>query len=857
MVRIVYSIFFYILWVKSLAGQSATDLKGSIGYIPYMGTQPELVSGISDDISDSHPLIRHIYFVNDTIIGITIDAQTVKRSGLLPYYPTPNDSVMLCGPQVPARIAEVCGIGDFVNEGTSPESMVNVQRYVYRNGKPLGWLVGKTYKHYWPIEQLIGEALNVRAADSANNYSITTTEILGAIHPKVVYRKSKPNLNIRIGPGYDHVAASRHEIFLVLDKPVKDGVSFTLRFENGINGLKPVSVKVNLKNLRSEAIHVNLAGYHPLQQAKYAYLSAWLGNGGRVNYTLPSTFYLLDAGSNSEVYSGQVRLKMSADSIPALSDRFGPDNFNKTNVYRMDFSDFTIPGNYKVYIPGVGVSFPFEINKPIYTNSFLLQMKGFFHQRSGIAMGPPYTTYKRPRNQHPADGIKVYACDKNVFFNDSLYAPADDTYNNPFCRIAKSLQMDHVVSTAWGGWMDAADYDRRYLHFVAIHSLMDVYEYAPAFFEKMDLNIPESGDAIPDIIDEARWCLDLFRRTQETNGEIYYGIESISHPSAGESSWNESLPIALVPGSPGIAYLYAATAARVGSLVARFDSTISRQYLASAIKAVEWADANRTNSLYKNTLPLTPVQQIELSVFLYEATGNVLWKERLLSTLSDTDMAGLVFNQDNYRGFTKLLSLTATGRLSISDSLVTTIEKNLIGAADALLALSRQLAYGEYEDFSYNCWFNPLYGSGILFNAYTLTGNKTYVNTLIEAGHFGMGANPLNATLTTGLGQRFVYQWDEEATFNNMDFATGVPVYGPFPFYTNRELPQSDFFWDKKKERIYREYLFPAINDWPVRETYFELMKFPAMNEFTIMQNMADQAYRWGILAAYFDGIDE
>jgi hypothetical protein len=35
--------------------------------------------------------------------------------------------------------------------------------------------------------------------------------------------------------------------------------------------------------------------------------------------------------------------------------------------------------------------------------------RGFYHQRSGIALGEPYTTFKRQRPFHPDDGLKVYA----------------------------------------------------------------------------------------------------------------------------------------------------------------------------------------------------------------------------------------------------------------------------------------------------------------------------------------------------------------------------------------------------------------------------------------------------------------
>ncbi|NJM14611.1 MAG: hypothetical protein HC896_03820 [Bacteroidales bacterium] len=131
--------------------------------------------------------------------------------------------------------------------------------------------------------------------------------------------------------------------------------------------------------------------------------------------------------------------------------------------------------------------------------------------------------------------------------------------------MAHSLDTNVAATGAWGGWMDATDYDRRYIHFRAVHDLLHAFENGMGIIDTVSLNIPESENNIPDILDEICWAMDLFYRTQGEDGEIAYGVESVAHPNAGETSWNESLPLALVPGCPGIAYLYAATAARVST----------------------------------------------------------------------------------------------------------------------------------------------------------------------------------------------------------------------------------------------------------------------------------------------------
>ncbi|NJM15986.1 MAG: hypothetical protein HC896_12005 [Bacteroidales bacterium] len=576
----------------------------------------------------------------------------------------------------------------------------------------------------------------------------------------------------------------------------------------------------------------------------------WLGDGGRVDYASIKNFFLLDT-NDRVVFTGPVFLRLSADSVYHNNIMFGPDNFNKTHVYSFNFSDFADTGQYRVWIPGVGVSFSFNLAGNIYEQAFKLQMKGYYHQRSGIAMELPHTAYRRPRNQHPADGQIVYSCNKTLFFCDSINGN-EPTYANPFNRIANSIILDSNNPNAWGGWMDAADYDRRFQHFVAVHAFLELFEAHTSYFEKVDLNIPESNNHIPDILDEALWCMNLFLRTQTAEGEIAYGIESVAHPNAGESSWNESLPLALVPGCPGIAYLYAATAARLSVALKMYDNVLSEKYLESANKACAWAESNLNNPLYKNAMPITQSVRFDLAVFMFEATSAQKWKDRANHLATEIAGSGSFFvNQDTYRGVTKFLALS-NKEMAANKQTVKSLKQKLVQKADSLLLWGTKLAYGEFEDFSYNCWIAILYNSGVLVNAFSLLQEERYLNQVVEAGHFGMGANPLNASLTTGLGERFVYQWDDEAICANQYFATGIPVYGPFPYYNNRLLPENDFFWDQKKEKLYNPALYPKVNEWPMRETYFELMKFPAMNEFTIMQNMADQAYRWGWLAAFY-----
>ena len=65
-----------------------------------------------------------------------------------------------------------------------------------------------------------------------------------------------------------------------------------------------------------------------------------------------------------------------------------------------------------------------------------------------------------------------------------------------------------------GGWMDAGDYNK-YVTFAgsAVHMLLTAYEQNPKIFSD-DFNIPESGNGIPDLIDEVKYELDWIKKMQ-------------------------------------------------------------------------------------------------------------------------------------------------------------------------------------------------------------------------------------------------------------------------------------------------------------------------------------------------------
>ena len=170
----------------------------------------------------------------------------------------------------------------------------------------------------------------------------------------------------------------------------------------------------------------------------------------------------------------------------------------------------------------------------------------FYHQRSGIELAVPYTDFRRPRPFHPDDGIKVYTSTTRLMDTRNGLSRTDPSN----FRNLVAGKTDKLLTGVWGGYMDAGDWDRRIQHLISSLYLLDLAEQFPSYFKSLSLGIPESDNPLPDVVDEALFNLDFYRRTQTPEGGIRGGIESDEHPNFGETSWQESLTVlAYEPGN--------------------------------------------------------------------------------------------------------------------------------------------------------------------------------------------------------------------------------------------------------------------------------------------------------------------
>jgi hypothetical protein len=111
-----------------------------------------------------------------------------------------------------------------------------------------------------------------------------------------------------------------------------------------------------------------------------------------------------------------------------------------------------MPGEYRVFVPGLGVSGPFRIAADVWDAPFKAALQGLLTQRHGIELRPPACAYRRPRTFHPDDGVEFYQLDI------PYQAGQEGTRGERLLELAKAGPLQRVDGV-WGGYQDAGDWD--------------------------------------------------------------------------------------------------------------------------------------------------------------------------------------------------------------------------------------------------------------------------------------------------------------------------------------------------------------------------------------------------------------
>ena len=432
-----------------------------------------------------------------------------------------------------------------------------------------------------------------------------------------MHLKQKPN-----GPA--GIQTRDHWYCLKLPAPLKPGAEYTL--DVGQHGLKETFV-FDPSRLRSEAVHVSHVGFRPDDPAKIGFLSYWSGTGGAITYSQAHPFKVIDLKTGKPHSNGVAELRVRKDEKSYGVHSKGR-NYALSDVWVCDFSDLNEPGEYVLCVDGIGCSYPFRIARDAWDVPTRVSLRGFFHHRAGQEWKEPWADWDQPRAFHPDNDEDYWELSKSQLDMELMGGRHEDYMGTGKFNEWKTGKK---VPNAWGGYYDAGDYDRHSAHLICSRNMLELLELFPDYYRSFALPIPESGNRLPDLLDEALWAIDLYRRTQRDDGGIYGGIETNGHPNKGEPAFLDSLTRYVFAPDPRSSWRYAASAARAAYVLDRLnEKTAADTYLQSAIKAMQWAEKEyATRSSYfekhKSWWQIEDYRNLA-AVALYRVTADESWR---------------------------------------------------------------------------------------------------------------------------------------------------------------------------------------------------------------------------------------
>ena len=252
---------------------------------------------------------------------------------------------------------------------------------------------------------------------------------------------------------------------------------------------------------------------------------------------------------------------------------YGLDSDSGDDVHLIDFSQFDkIGSGYRIKVAGQ-VSPPFAIEPTVYSLIKYDALNYFYQNRSGIEITMPHARqakWARPAGHAQSD--KHVAC-----------APdAECSYELDVSR----------------GWYDAGDHGKYVVNGgIALWTLFNQYErflhrgdIAP--FADNTMDIPESGNGVPDLLDEARWEMDFMLSMQVPEGQkqaglVHHKVHDIAWTGLGLAPHEaeKKMKRQLRPVSTAATLNLAATAAQAARIFESIDPGYSARCLAAAEKA--------------------------------------------------------------------------------------------------------------------------------------------------------------------------------------------------------------------------------------------------------------------------------
>ncbi len=540
----------------------------------------------------------------------------------------------------------------------------------------------------------------------------------------------------------------------------------------------PLTAPLDARRI-SPAIHVNEEGYVPTFPKK-AMIGYYLGDMGEMPIPETAAFTVVEAASGKEVFRG------------ALTRRADVGFYTNPPVYQevfvADFSAFKTPGEYQVVVDGLGASLPFLVDDGIAMGFARTYALGLFEQRCGVANELPFTRFTHDACHLAPAQIPSPQSDAQFAFTWSKIAayaeqPSPD---NP-AQVAPKLTSEKAQLFPFvkkstvdvsGGHHDAGDYSKYTINSAElIHYLMFALDNVPGLAALDNLGIPESGDGVPDVLQEAKWEADFLARMQDEDGGFYFLVypktreyESGSLPEHGDAQvvWpkNTSVTAAAVAAlaqcasSPAMRKFFPKDAENYLK-----QAKVGWKFLTDAIAKYGKDGAYQKITFYSDHYGHND-ELVWAACELFLATGERAYADQLQRWFPNpADPASFRWGwwrmSESWGNAIRSYAFAArSGRLpkdKLDARYLDICEGQVIAAADDALGWSRASAYATpfplpTKKARGGGWYFSLDQASDIAVACLIEAKPAYVDALVGAMNYEAGENPVNVCYLAGLG---------------------------------------------------------------------------------------------------------
>lgn len=418
-----------------------------------------------------------------------------------------------------------------------------------------------------------------------------------------------------------------------------------------------------------------------------------------------SQFSVVNAKTNQAVYTGD------------LSQGIQNSSANETD-YTGDFSSVTQPGEYYITCGDLDQSYTFTIDDNVYTSAMDDSIKMLYLQRCGTAI-------------------------------------QDTTFSHAACHtgMAKIYGTNETIDVS-GGWHDAGDYGRYIVPAAkAVADLLYAYQQNPNQFSD-NIGIPESGNGVPDVLDEARYELEWMLKMQRADGGVYHKVTCENFPGYVMPEM-ETAQLIVTPVSTTATADFCASMALAYEFYQNVDADFAAKCLNAAKKSWDFLEAN-PNFIFKDPEDITTGDYGDTSdrderywaaAQMYRATG-----EEKYASAFDAMTVSKGLDWSTVGDYGNIAILTAEN-IDQNSTAYTKAKNSLVIQADGLQRVSDNSPFGvALTTFNWGSNMSVANAGIILGTAYSVTGDDKYLDAANAQLNYLLGVNPIGECFFTGYG---------------------------------------------------------------------------------------------------------